>query len=101
VSPYSGSVYVSLDDGEAGRMLVAQLPVILQRQGGDPPEFLPKLGTKLSANGMKVCAAFEGNAGSTCSCRIYEGRPSVCRQFEVGSQACREARRLIGLEAAL
>jgi Fe-S-cluster containining protein len=80
-------------------MVLAQLPVILQRQGGDPPEFLPKLGTKLSANAMKVCAAFEGNAGSTCSCSIYEARPSACRQFEVGSIACREARRLIRGEA--
>jgi Fe-S-cluster containining protein len=80
-------------------MLLARLPVILQRQGGDPPEFVPKLGTKLSANAMKVCAAFQGNAGSTCSCGIYEGRPSACRQFEVGSHACREARRLIGIEA--
>lgn len=101
MSPYSGGAYVSLDDSEAGRMLLAQLPVVLQRQGGDPPEFIPKLGTKLSPNAMKVCAAFEGNAGSTCSCRIYEGRPSACRQFEVGSQACREARRLIGVEAGL
>lgn len=101
MSPYSGSAYVSLDDREAGRMLVAQLPVILQRQGGDPPEFIPKLATKLSADGMKVCAAFQGNAGSSCACGIYEGRPSACRQFEVGSNACREARRLIGMEAGL
>jgi uncharacterized protein len=101
VSPYSGGAYVSLDDREAARMLVAHLPVILQRQGGDPPEFLPKLGTKPSGNGMKACAAFQGNAGSTCSCSIYEGRPSVCRQFEAGSHACRDARRLIGVEAGL
>jgi Fe-S-cluster containining protein len=99
VSPYSGDAYVALGDSEVSRMTLAQLPVILQRQGGDPPEYLPRLGTKLSANAIKVCAAFEGTPRSTCSCSIYETRPSACRQFEPGSQACREARRLVGISA--
>lgn len=34
-------------ESEATRLTLLQLPVIFQRQGGDPPEFLPKLGTKL------------------------------------------------------
>jgi Fe-S-cluster containining protein len=99
VSPYSGDAYVALSDSEVRRMTLAQLPVILQRQGGEPPEFLPRLGTKVSAGAMTVCAAFEGNARSACSCSIYESRPNACRQFEAGSAACREARRLVGISA--
>jgi len=99
VSPYSGDAYVALDDSDVSRITQAQLPVIFQRQGGDAPEFLPKLGAKLSANAMNVCVAFDGSAGATCSCRIYEGRPSACRQFEAGSHGCREARRRLGISA--
>ena len=97
VSPYSGNAYVALNDEDVSRLTSARLPVMLQRQGGDLPQFLPRLGTKLSASAMNVCAAFEGDAGSACCCSIYEGRPSVCRQFEAGGKACREARRLVGI----
>ena len=96
VSPYTGDAYVALDDDEATRLTLAQLPVILQRQGGEPPEVVSKLGTKLSANATNVCAAFGGIVGSTCFCGIYEERPTACRQFEVGGKACREARRSMG-----
>jgi Fe-S-cluster containining protein len=99
VSPYSGDAYVALHESEVSRMTLAQLPVILQRQGGDPPEFLPRLGTKLSGHAIKVCAAFEGDARTACSCSIYESRPNACRQFEAGSTACREARRFLGMSA--
>ena len=99
VSPYTGDAYVALDESEADRLALAQLPVILQRQGGDPPEFVPKLGTKLSDDGTNVCAAFRGMAGSTCSCGIYQVRPNACRQFAVGGSACLEARRRIGVSA--
>jgi Fe-S-cluster containining protein len=99
VSPYSGDAYVALHASEVRRMTLAQLPVILQRQGGEPPEFVPRLGTKWDAHAIKVCVAFEGDARSTCSCGIYESRPDTCRQFEAGSVACREARRLVGVSA--
>ena len=99
VSPYSGDAYVALDESEAARLALAQLPVILQRQGGDTPEYLPKLGTKPSADAMNVCVALGGIVGSTCFCGIYEGRPNACRQFEVGGKACREARRRVGFSA--
>jgi Fe-S-cluster containining protein len=97
LSPYTGNAYVALADDEATRLTSLQLPVILQRQGGDPPEVVPKLGTKLSANAMNICVALEGSAGSRCRCSVYEARPLACRQFEVGSKVCREARRRIGL----
>ena len=99
VSPYSGDAYVALDESEAARLALAQLPVILQRQGGDPPEYVPKLGTKLSVDSTRVCAAFAGIVRSACFCGIYEGRPNACRQFEVGGKACREARRRVGSSA--
>jgi Fe-S-cluster containining protein len=99
VSPYTGDAYVALDESEASRLTLALLPVVFQRQGGDPPEYLPKLGTKLTADDTKVCVAFEGEIRSTCGCGIYEARPNVCRQLEVGGKACREARRRIGLAA--
>jgi len=97
VSPYTGDAYVALDDREAVRLGLAQLPVILQQQGGDPPEYLPRLGTKLNANTTRVCAALGGIVGSACFCDIYEERPNACRQFEAGGKACREARLAIGL----
>lgn len=99
VSPYTGEAYVALSDSEATRVALARLPVILQRQGGDPPEFLPRLGTKLDATATKVCAALGGVVGSQCFCSIYEERPSACRQFEVGGRECREARRRMRVEA--
>ena len=99
VSPYTGDAYVALDEREATRMALAHLPVVLQQQGGHPPEFVPKLGIKLIGNATKVCAAFEGVVCSTASCGIYEERPNACRQFEVGGKACREVRRSIGLAA--
>ena len=34
------------------------------------------------------CIALEGALGEKVKCSIYEDRPSVCRQFEAGSEAC-------------
>ena len=31
-------------------------------------------------------------------CKIYEDRPAACRSYEVGSQACRDARAAVGLD---
>ena len=97
-SPYSGDAYVALTESEAARLTAARLPVILQRQGGDPPDVLLRLGTKLNVHATRVCAALEGVVGSTCFCGIYADRPGVCRQFEVGSRVCRETRRMMGIE---
>lgn len=43
------------------------------------------------------CVALEGNVGCGVACRIYDQRPSPCREFEVGSEACLRARRAKGL----
>lgn len=39
------------------------------------------------------CAALTGTVGTAVSCGIYEWRPSPCREFEAGSDACNKARR--------
>jgi Fe-S-cluster containining protein len=39
------------------------------------------------------CAALTGKVGEHAPCGIYEWRPSPCREFEQGSDACLLARR--------
>jgi uncharacterized protein len=43
------------------------------------------------------CAALSGSIGGTIGCGIYEWRPSPCREFEEGSDACHRARSRHGL----
>jgi Fe-S-cluster containining protein len=43
------------------------------------------------------CAALTGRVGMAASCGIYEWRPSPCREFEAGSQACATARARHGM----
>lgn len=38
------------------------------------------------------CAALTGKVGEKAACGIYEWRPSPCREFEAGSDACNRAR---------
>ena len=38
------------------------------------------------------CAALTGKVGERATCGIYEWRPSPCREFEEGSDACNRAR---------
>lgn len=45
------------------------------------------------------CAALYGTVGQKATCGIYEWRPSPCREFEEGSDACAQARRRHGLDA--
>jgi Fe-S-cluster containining protein len=45
------------------------------------------------------CAALTGNIGDCVGCGIYEWRPSPCREFEEGSDACLRARARHGLPA--
>lgn len=44
------------------------------------------------------CAALTGRIGQRVACGIYEWRPSPCREFEAGSDACAQARRRHGLQ---
>ncbi len=45
------------------------------------------------------CAALSGGwaPGDRYACAIYQGRPRVCREFELGSAHCLEARQRVGL----
>ncbi len=45
------------------------------------------------------CAALYGRVGERATCGIYEWRPSPCREFEEGSEACHRARQRHGLPA--
>jgi Fe-S-cluster containining protein len=43
------------------------------------------------------CAALTGQLGQQVACGIYEWRPSPCREFAQGSDACLRARQRHGL----
>lgn len=43
------------------------------------------------------CAALTGKLGEKVGCGIYEWRPSPCREFEEGCEACDRARARHGL----
>lgn len=43
------------------------------------------------------CAALTGQVGEKAACGIYEWRPSPCREFAAGSEACERARMRHGL----
>ncbi|OSZ76250.1 YkgJ family cysteine cluster protein [Hydrogenophaga sp. IBVHS1] len=43
------------------------------------------------------CAALSGKVGQKATCGIYEWRPSPCREFEEGSDACTRARQRHGM----
>jgi Fe-S-cluster containining protein len=45
------------------------------------------------------CAALTGRVGEEVACGIYEWRPSPCREFAEGSDACLRARQRHGLPA--
>jgi Fe-S-cluster containining protein len=45
------------------------------------------------------CAALTGQLGRSVACGIYEWRPSPCREFSEGSDACQRARLRHGLPA--
>lgn len=45
------------------------------------------------------CAALTGKLGEKVACGIYEWRPSPCREFAEGSDACQRARSRHGLTA--
>ncbi len=47
------------------------------------------------------CAALTGELGERVACGIYEWRPSPCREFEAGSDACQRARQRRGLAALI
>jgi len=78
-----------------------------QSEGGSVPE---GLSVEVTASTCRMrgtdhspprCAALMGQLGEKVACGIYEWRPSPCREFEAGSQACQQARARRGLSNAL
>ncbi|QYO67581.1 YkgJ family cysteine cluster protein [Leptolyngbya sp. 7M] len=47
------------------------------------------------------CANLEGELGGPIGCRIYNDRPSLCHDFDAGSDRCHEYRRMYGIEGQL
>lgn len=88
-----GNAYVYLDRDEARRMGSLGLPVIRQAMGARCLGAAPNEG----AGGRPACVAFVGNLGGQCGCTVYEERPSVCREFDVGGGLCLHARQQAGL----
>jgi uncharacterized protein len=75
----------------------------LQEQGGTVPNGLV-VDVTSSMTRMRGtdhasprCAALTGKLGEKIACGIYEWRPSPCREFEEGSDACHRARNRHGL----
>ncbi len=75
-----------------------------QSEGGSVPDGLWVPVTDHTArmrgtdHGRPRCTALYGPVGEKATCSIYEWRPSPCREFEEGSDACAQARRRHGLE---
>jgi Fe-S-cluster containining protein len=42
------------------------------------------------------CSALAGTLGVDVSCKVYENRPLVCREFTAGSESCHTVRRHFG-----
>lgn len=55
------------------------------------------LRTKINGNGHTTCIALRGSVGRAVECGIYDVRPTVCRSFKVGSDACLADRKRLGL----
>jgi Fe-S-cluster containining protein len=76
-----------------------------EEEGGSVPA---GLATPLNAQTCRMrgtdhspprCAALYGRIGEKATCGIYEWRPSPCREFAEGSEACARARLRQGLPA--
>jgi Fe-S-cluster containining protein len=93
LSPDGGDGYVVLESEEPGRLRRLGLPVLTKGHGevclGTVPHDGPGRG--------RACVALEGAAWFGCGCAVYEDRPARCRQFEMGSDLCRQVRLRVGL----
>jgi Fe-S-cluster containining protein len=58
---------------------------------------IPAGGNSYKNTGRGQCVALRGQVGTKVGCSIYDRRPRVCRQFEVGGDDCLEARSRVGL----
>lgn len=96
VSPFQGEGYIQLAEGEE-EALIRRLGLPVVDVIPEDEERLVLLGTRVNAQGHRVCRALDGKVGRRVECAIYESRPLLCRQFEAGSPECLQARRAVGL----
>lgn len=94
-SPFLGEGYIQLDAAEQTRLQRRGLPVL--ELVSDPEDRIVMLGTKINAQGERVCVALSGKLGKKVACTVYDERPILCRQFEAGSPECLQARRAVGM----
>jgi Fe-S-cluster containining protein len=92
LGPNDGNAYVYLDLQEASRMRGLDLRVVNGAIGARCLAAAPHEG----AWGFPTCVAFKGDLGGQCGCSVYQDRPAVCRELEVSSDLCREARERAG-----
>lgn len=99
-----GACCVSTGDGAAVREHgyadlseedVVRLPPRIRRQlqpveVDDEIHFATR--AKRLPSGTYGCRYLEGTPGQRCSCEIYDVRPAVCRDFQVGGATCLAAR---------
>lgn len=74
-------------NGVPPTLVVALTPAMVRLQGTDAAA--PR------------CVALDGEIGVAVACTIYDGRPSPCREFDTGHEACARARRRHGLPPLL
>jgi Fe-S-cluster containining protein len=88
-----GWVHVdAADDARVeGSAALARL-VVLTRHGGYVKRSLKMIGGR--------CAALSEPERGRWSCTVYDDRPTVCRDVERGSDACRAARRARDLDVS-
>ncbi len=78
-----------------------KLPAYWEIFANDAPEE-PTIGISLPRNAENgQCVNLEGRIREKVGCSIYSDRPSVCHDFEAGSDRCHEYRRMYGIEPQL
>jgi Fe-S-cluster containining protein len=93
LSTTKGGGYVIVTPDEADRLRRLALPIITDDAGE------LRLGSQRydGPGSDAACVGFEGAPRFPCTCTIYDHRPTRCREFEMGSHACRLARLRAGL----
>ena len=93
-----GQGYVLLSERDQERLRPFSLPILSSPvQDSDPPEIVQMLGTRLDANGCKVCAAFTGVAGGVNACfadgsvKFLKDSTNINVIWAIGSRAQNEA----------
>ncbi len=85
----------------AGKNESEKIPAYLEIYPDDAPDQPPilRIMPRDAENGH--CVNLGGELGKRVGCSVYDVRPTACRDFEAGSDRCREYRRMYGIEPQL